>query len=79
MPLDDREVDEILDRVASGEPRAVIGMNAGDMVRISEGPFADMLGRVEEVDEHRGQVKVLISVFGRETPVELDFMQVEKV
>ena len=79
VPLDDREVDEILERVASGEPRAVIGMNQGDTVRISEGPFADMLGKVEEVDEHRGQVKVLISVFGRETPVELDFMQVEKV
>ena len=48
------------------------------MVRISEGPFADMLGRVEDVDEHRGQVTVMISVFGRETPVELDFTQVEK-
>ena len=73
------EVDDILDRVASGEPRAVIGMNRGDTVRISDGPFADMLGKVEEVDEHRGQVTVLISVFGRETPVELDFMQVDKV
>lgn len=79
VPLDDREVDDILDRVASGEPRAIIGMNRGDTVRISEGPFADMLGRVDEVDEHRGQVTVLISVFGRETPVELDFMQVEKI
>ena len=78
MPLDDREVDDILDRVASGEPRAVIGMTPGDTVRISEGPFADMLGRVEDVDEHRGQVTVMISVFGRETPVELDFTQVEK-
>lgn len=79
VPLDDREVRDILERAASGEPRAVIGMNRGDMVRISEGPFADMLGRVADVDENRGQVKVLISVFGRETPVELDFTQVDKV
>ena len=49
------------------------------MVRISNGPFADMLGRIEEVDENRGQVTVMISVFGRETPVELDFTQVDKV
>ncbi len=79
VPLDDREVTEILDRAASGQPRAVIGMLPGDMVRISNGPFADMLGRIEEVDENRGQVTVMISVFGRETPVELDFTQVDKV
>lgn len=78
VPLDDREVDDILDRIAEGEPRAIIGLATGDIVRISAGPFADMEGRVEAVDEHRGQVTVLISVFGRETPVELDFMQVEK-
>ena len=79
MPLDDREVRDILERAASGEPRPVIGMNRGDTVRISEGPFADMLGRISDVDENRGLVKVLISVFGRETPVELDFTQVDKI
>lgn len=79
VPLDEREVADILERTTFGQPRAVIGMSRGDSVRISEGPFADMLGKVADVDENRGQVKVMISVFGRETPVELDFTQVDKI
>lgn len=53
-------------------------MERGDTVRINEGPFVDFIGSVNEVDEAKGKVRVMVSFFGRETPVELDFLQVEK-
>ena len=63
----------------SPEPKIRVGLEKGQMVRINDGPFVDFLGAVEEIDADRSKVKVLVSFFGRETPVELDFLQVEKV
>ena len=59
-------------------PRIKVGLAAGQMVRITGGPFAEFIGSVDAVDEDKGKVRVLVSFFGRETPVELDFLQVER-
>ena len=68
-----------MNRMTQEEPRVRVGLVAGQMVRITSGPFADFMGSVEMVDQDKGKVRVLVSFFGRETPVELDFLQVEKV
>ena len=78
VPLEQIEVDRILRQMASEEPRVRIGFEKGDAVRITDGPFADFMGTVEDVNEERGKVRVLVSFFGRETPVDLDFLQLEK-
>lgn len=78
IPLEDSEVQAILDQMKSAQPRVRVGLEAGQMVRIKEGPFLDFMGAVDEVYPDRAKVKVLVSFFGRETPVELDFLQVEK-
>ena len=78
VPLEDSQLDSILKQSESGPTRVKIGLEAGDMVRITEGPFIDFVGSVGDVDESKGKVRVLVSFFGRETPVELDFLQVER-
>ena len=78
VPLEDSQLESILNKVESGAPRIVIGLGRGDTVRINEGPFVDFIGSVNDVDEAKGKVRVMVSFFGRETPVELDFLQVEK-
>ncbi len=78
VPLEDSQLDSILKQSESGPTRIKIGLQAGDMVRISEGPFIDFVGAIGDVDESKGKVRVLVSFFGRETPVELDFLQVER-
>ncbi len=78
VPLEDSQLEAILNKVESGAPRIVIGLVRGDTVRINEGPFVDFIGSVNDVDEAKGKVRVMVSFFGRETPVELDFLQVEK-
>ncbi len=78
VPLEQIEVDRILRQMTAEEPRVRIGFAKGDPVRIMDGPFADFMGSVEEVNEERGKVRVLVSFFGRETPVDLDFLQLEK-
>ena len=78
VPLEDSEVQTILHRMEDAEPRVRLGFTKGQMVRINEGPFVDFMGAVDEVLPERHKVKVLVSFFGRETPVELDFLQVEK-
>ena len=60
-------------------PRVSVGYSTGESVKITDGPFLDFMGSVEEVNEDRGKVIVMVSFFGRETPVELDFLQVEKI
>ncbi len=77
-PLRPEEVAQILKRMESETPRVKVTFRPGERVRIVEGPFHDFRGTVEEIDMERGKVRVLISFFGRETPVELDFLQVEK-
>ncbi len=78
VPLEDAQVAAILKQSESGPARIKIGLQAGDTVRITEGPFVDFVGAIGDVDEGKGKVRVLVSFFGRETPVELDFLQVER-
>lgn len=77
-PLRQEEVDKILQRMESAEPRIRVSFRRGETVRITSGPFADFMGTVEEISPEKGKVKVLVSFFGRETPVELDLLEVEK-
>ncbi|WP_323767447.1 transcription termination/antitermination protein NusG [Marinovum sp.] len=80
MPMRDAEVEAILGRVAEGEetPRTLIHFEVGEKVKVSDGPFEDFDGMIEEVDEDNQRLKVSVSIFGRETPVELEFTQVAK-
>jgi transcriptional antiterminator NusG len=78
VPLEQEEVDHILNQIRSDEPRIKVGFASGETIRVTEGPFIDFMGVVDEVYPDRLKIKVLVSFFGRETPVELDFLQVEK-
>ena len=79
VPLEDKQIEDILKQVEAGATRVKIGLQRGETVRITEGPFVDFIGAVNDIDEGKGKVRVLVSFFGRETPVELDFLQVERV
>lgn len=79
VPLRQDEVDKILKRMESEEPKVHVSFRIGQTVNIIDGPFAEFKGAVEAVDMVKGKVRVLVSFFGRETPVELDLLQVEKV
>lgn len=79
VPLDQKEVEVLFARMQRGEAEHSIDLNPGDLVKVSDGPFKDFEGKVSEIDRQRGKIKVLVSMFGRETPVELDFLQVKKV
>ena len=79
VPLSQQEVDALLGRMNADTPKHAIELEVGDMVSISDGPFKEFEGKISEVDEERGKIKVLVSMFGRETPVELDFLQVKKL
>lgn len=79
VPLLKEELDVLLSRMESGTAKHKIELAVGDAVTIIDGPFKELDGKVGEVDEDRGKIKVLVSMFGRETPVELDFLQVKKI
>jgi transcription termination/antitermination protein NusG len=79
VPLEDKQVADILKQVEARPAGVKISLERGETVRITEGPFVDFIGAVSDVDEGKGKVRVLVSFFGRETPVELDFLQVERV
>ena len=80
MPIPDAEAERIINQVSEVKehPRPTITFVPGDQVRVAEGPFASFTGTVEEVDEAKGRLKVLVSIFGRATPVELEYSQVER-
>lgn len=78
-PLSEEEIKELQRRMGVEEPKYKIDFVIGDAVKIADGPFKDMDGKVSEIDNERGKIKVLISLFGRDTPVELDFLQVKKI
>jgi transcriptional antiterminator NusG len=78
VPLDDKEAEAILKGVQAEAPKVKVSLVPGDVVRIIDGPFTDFRGVIDEVDYEKGKVKVLVSFFGRETPVTLDFLQVER-
>jgi transcription termination/antitermination protein NusG len=79
VPLEDNEVKQILRQMRVEEPRIKVGFQVGQSVRIIDGPFIDFAGQVSDINLEKGKVKVLVSFFGRETPVELDFLEVERL
>ena len=80
-PISDEEAMRMLHQVSASteRPRSTVTFEIGELVKVADGPFASFSGKVEEVDEERTRLKVAVSIFGRETPVELEFGQVEKV
>ena len=79
VPLQEEEVNRILKQMSAEAPKVKVGFRKGQSVRVTDGPFIDFVGVVDDISEGKGKVKVLLSLFGRETPVELDFLQVEKL
>jgi transcriptional antiterminator NusG len=78
-PLREEEVQRIITRMEAEAPKVKVTFKSGEKVRIVQGPFADFIGNVDDINMEKGKVRVMVSFFGRETPVELDFLQVEKV
>lgn len=78
-PISAEEIDILMKRMGVEEPKYKVDLNVGEHVKITDGPFKDFDGKISEVDEERGRVRVFINMFGRETPVELDFLQVKKI
>ena len=78
-PISDKEIHDLQKRMGVEEPKYKIDVSLETPVRIVDGPFKDYEGKIAEIDEARGKVKVLVSIFGRETPVELDFLQIKKI
>lgn len=79
VPLSKKEVDELFARMDSSTVKHNIDLSIDDAIIITDGPFKDLEGKVNDIDEERGKVKVLVSMFGRETPVELDFLQIKRI
>lgn len=79
VPLTPAELNALLKRMEDDVPKHKVDLVVDDIVSIVDGPFKELEGKVSEIDEDRGKVKVLVAMFGRETPVELDFLQVKKV
>lgn len=78
-PIAEQEVNAILKQMVEGSPQVKVGFRKGESVRVVDGPFTDFVGLVDEINMGKGKVKVLLTLFGRETSVELDFLQVERM
>jgi transcriptional antiterminator NusG len=79
VPLSTEEADELFSRMSNDTTKHTIDLEIGDPVMVVDGPFKELEGKVEKVDDEKGKVLVMVSMFGRETPVELDFLQVKKI
>lgn len=79
IPVSAEEIADLKKRMEMSEPEFNIEVNIGDLIKITDGPFKDSEGKVSEVDRERGKVKVLVNMFGRDTPVELDSLQIKKI
>jgi len=79
VPLQEEEVSRLLKQMEAEAPKVKVGFRKGQSVRVIDGPFIDFMGVVDDINPDRGKVKVMLFLFGRETPVELDFLQVEKL
>ncbi len=79
VPLSKEEIDSLFKRMSSETAKHKIDYSVGEPVVVTDGPFKDLEGKVGEIDEEKGKIKVLVSMFGRETPVELDFLQIRKI
>ncbi len=79
VPVSDEEIKNIIQREGEGEPSYKINVEPGDGVKITDGPFKDYEGKVSAVDQEQGKVKVMVNLFGRDTPVELDSLQIKKL
>lgn len=79
LPVSKEEIDSLLSRMSEEEPEYNIDFNVSDTVKITDGPFKDLDGKVSSIDKERGKVKVLVNMFGRDTPVELDSLQIKKI
>jgi transcription termination/antitermination protein NusG len=79
IPVSKQEIDYLVKRMGDDTPQFDIQVQTGDMVKIVDGPFKDFDGKVSQVDQERGKVKVLVDMFGRDTPVELDSLQIKKL
>ena len=78
VPLDESRVQAIMKGMVAEAPKVKVTFSLGDTVRINDGPFADFRGEIDEINQEKGKIRVLVSFFGRETPVELDFLQAER-
>ena len=80
VPVSEKEIDKIMGRIKEGTlvPKTQVSFDIGEQVKVCEGPFASFSGLVEEIDEERSRLKVAVSIFGRPTPIDLDYNQVEK-
>ncbi len=79
VPISKAEVDTLFARMNADTAKHAIDLTPGEVIKIVDGPFKDLEGKVNEIDNERGKIKVLVAMFGRETPVELDFLQVKRV
>jgi len=79
VPVSAEEIGNLKKRMGGEEPQYKIEVKIGDLVKITDGPFKDFDGKISEIDEERGKVKVLVNMFGRDTPVELDSLQIKKI
>jgi transcriptional antiterminator NusG len=79
IPLNDDEAKQIIRQMGVDEPRTKIDFSTGENIRVNAGPFENFIGLIDEIYMDKGKVRVIISMFGRETPIELDFTQVEKI
>lgn len=79
IPVPESEVEELKKRMAAKEPQYKIAIGIGELVRVTDGPFKGFEGKVSEIDQEKGRVKVIVNMFGRDTPVELDSLQIKKL